>query len=489
MTYFISQISVAQVATIINAALTFVQLTISISLVMLLIHFMPKTNTALSWSSISRTLHSSVWPTILRTDSNSSKTSGMIVSATSHLGTFTTILVAVAGVILPLGLSDGPAVPANPRQLQGQYVPDTSPLGLSTTPDRASFVHGRQCGTACPVNSNPNATTIASTTRGIFNSTPHGPFAMQYRRFYQGDAETNCSVGYLGTGQIFMSRNDTSIAEGLIIDMSTDHPGIGFWDQALPDVKNGATWSQDVLWLEPVTECVNTNLTVDYFMNDGPDGRINEFNITDQGGFINLTHEPPPLNRDGQHIDLIQHAYKGAAYSNLFAMLYLNATREASFVGAPYPINSSTGAYLSGSNLGKTNTIPLSYLNITAASSASISCKGLGGIDTANITNVHVDCGVFLGPPLRTDGGDSRVFDLGSKWRQDIVACSSATRASIQTVTFSTNSTSDINNLQISRAPSNFSALWATEKTNMSISDVNLFWGRVDDRYENVPSL
>lgn len=495
MTYIISPISVAQTATIINAAIIFVQFTISLSLVVLLVHFMPKENSALSWSSISRTLHSSVWPTILQTDSSSNRRSGAAVYTISHLGTLTTVLVAIAGVVLPLGLADGPVVASNFRQVRAQYVPDTSALALSTTPNRGSFVYGRQCGSfealACPGNDNPNTTAIAPSVLEVFNSTLHGPFAMQYRRFYEGDAKQNSSVGFVGSAQTFILRDDIFAAEGIVVDMSPDHPGIGFWNQTLPDTPHGGTWSQDILWLEPVTQCVDTNLTVDYFMPDsGPEGSIKIFNITDHGGFVNLTRVPPSLNRDGQHIDLFQHAYKGAVYSNLFAMEALNATRDSSFIGAPHPLNMSSLSFsISGIDIGQMSVLPISYLNSTAASTGDIICQGYGGQDTANVTNVHVACGIFLGPPLRTDGGDPRVFNRGSKWRQGIHACSSATRASIQTVAFSTNGTTRIQDLRVSRAKSQTNVLWATEKTNMTISDIDLMWGRVDDRFENDPSL
>ncbi|KAF7763942.1 hypothetical protein Agabi119p4_8479 [Agaricus bisporus var. burnettii] len=405
----------------------------------------------------------------------------------------TTVLVAVAGVILPLGLSEGPIVHGNVQLLKGTYIPDNSPLALSTTPHQDSFVYGRQCGTfvlvACPGNDNPNTTTIAPSILEIFNSTPHGPFSMKFRRFYQGDETLNCSVGFEASAETFIIRNDTSFAEGLIIDMSTEQPGIGLWNQTVPtEAQSGGTWSQDILWIEPETECVDTNLTVDYILTNGPNMGVDEFNITDHGGFYNLTREPPSFDRNGQNIDLRQHAYKGAAYSNRFAMSFLNATRNSSSEGFAYPLSShGFETRLSGFDLQKISALPLSYLNITG--NLDVICQGFGGADTANITNVHVDCGIFLGPPLRTDGGDSRMFDRGSKWTQGIHACSSATRASVQTVTFSSNSSTDIQGLQISREKKGLNVVWATEKTNFRIADVDLFWGRVDDRYENDSSL
>jgi hypothetical protein len=291
---------------------------------------------------------------------------------------------------------------------------------------------------------------------------------------------------------MFLLRNDTFFADGLIIDMTPERPGIGLWNQTIPtEVQTGGTWSQDILWIEPETSCVDTNLTVDYFLTKGPNLSVDDFNITDHGGFYNLTHEPPSLNLDGQNIDLREHAYKGAVYSNAYAMQFLNATRNTSFEGTTYPLNqnNSISSGLSGLDLQKISGLPLSYLNDSAVSTTNIICQGFGGGDTANITNVHVNCGIFLGPPLRSDGGDPRNFDVGSKWTQGIHACASATLASVQTVTFSSNSSTGVQNLQIDRDWNGLNVLWATEKTDILIKDIDLFWGRVNDQYENHPSL
>ncbi|KAF9443338.1 hypothetical protein P691DRAFT_621809, partial [Macrolepiota fuliginosa MF-IS2] len=105
------------------------------------------------------------------------------------------------------------------------------------------------------------------------------------------------------------------------------------------------------------------------------------------------------------------------------------------------------------------------------------------------MSTVHVSCGIFTGPPLSTDGGDPQIFSRGSKWSQGIYSCSSATRASIQTVTFSTNSSTDLQDMYIARATSGPNVLWATEKVSMNLPEIDLLWGRVDDRYEGSDSL
>jgi hypothetical protein len=90
-----------------------------------------------------------------------------------------------------------------------------------------------------------------------------------------------------------------------------DNPGIGLWNRTLPtETPHGGVWPADVLWLEPVSACVDTNLSLDYMVED--DSSTDQplvFNLTDRGGFFNLTHENPTFYPAAQEIDLWQHAY------------------------------------------------------------------------------------------------------------------------------------------------------------------------------------
>ncbi|KAF9441761.1 hypothetical protein P691DRAFT_799103 [Macrolepiota fuliginosa MF-IS2] len=507
MIYLVSDISVARAATAINATVTFVQITTSLSLMILLIHLMPKTNTAITWSLISKTLHSSLWPTILSADSSSSEISGAIVSIVSYLLSAATILVAVAGILLPSGLGNGPLIPAEFRLVNAEYIPDNSPLAYSTTPNRPQFVYGRRryyAGDswggpqACPGNKKPNASEIAPSLVENFNSTPHGPFAMQYRRFFPGLNPVSDPSGApdVSVLQSFILRNDTFAVEGLIVDMSPTHPGVGFWNQTLPKLPNGGTWSQDVLWLEPVTRCIDTQLTLDYYTpSDDVDNLVGYSNLslTDHGGFVNLAHNNPTSARTGQHVDLMQRAYVGAVLNNRHVMLALNITRQSSSIGASYLLHSNQGGsiYWGGSTVGGVSSFPISYINDSAYYESKMLCRGHGDHATADGSYVNVECGIFLGPPQRTDGGDPQDYALGSRWSQKIHSCASATRASIQTVNFSTNSiTTSLRDLNVTRMTlGGLNVLWAMEKTPLTVAEIDILWGRVDDRYEGDSSL
>ncbi|XP_006463236.1 hypothetical protein AGABI2DRAFT_120061 [Agaricus bisporus var. bisporus H97] len=496
MTLIVSNVSVAQAATIINAILAFIQFTFPASVVILMVYFMPKTNSALSWSSISRTIHSSLWPVFLRSESSKTTSAGATVFAFTSLTTFGALLIAIAGIVLPLGLRQGPLLPTSPQALPAEYMPDTSAIGLATTPNRGNFQYGRVCGFSsskpCPGDlSDTNATVYSQTTVDIFNSTPHGPFSVQYRLFFTSDTFDRSS-GILGTVHSNLLRDDIFTIEGLVVDMSATHPGIGFWNMSMPSLPSGGTWSEDILWLEPATACVDTNLTVEYVISFGLNSAANvaSFNIIDHGGFYDLTQDYPQSNRDGQRVDLEQRAYKGAILSNRFAMLFLNTSRESSYEGRNYTLETHITTTLNIQvGLGQTTYTPLGYFNETDDRVAATVCRGFGPADTANLTNTEVFCGIFLAPPVRNDGGDPKVFDMGSRWSQRLHACASTTRASIQTTTFSTLNTSSIGDLRITRRPSDQPVLWAMEKTDLMIADINLMWGRVNDKYEGDSSL
>ena len=487
----ITRITVAEAATVINAAIIVMQYTLELALVIILGYAIRRrlsTNTPMAWSVITRILQSSLWPTLLRTDSAASSNAG--VSLFSNLFLLNGILIALAGVITPLGLRDGPLVQFRHSFVHSLYIPDISPIGLATSP-REGYEYSRICGSVgpmpCPGNGdNGNTSQIAPSIINTFSSTSHSPFRTQFRRYYRGVGGYNYPMllSSLTTTQSLILREGIFAVESLIVDL-TEHPGVGFWNHTFPTVPQGGTWSNEVLWLEPVSSCVDTNLTIDYKL--GRPNFATEVNLIDRGGFVDLPYNYPTLNLSGQHISIYEHAYKGAVLSNMFAMLSFNLTASnESYIGRTFPLDtqaSFTAGYFQYLGMG--------YLRNTTfnGSNTDISCKGYGGGDAANITNVGVHCGMVLGPPRRTDGGDPRVPGDNSTWTQSLHACASVTRASIQKVDFSFNGTLDLSALRISRQTTNTSVLWAVENTVLNISDIDLFWGRVADSYEDDPSL
>jgi hypothetical protein len=91
--------------------------------------------------------------------------------------------------------------------------------------------------------------------------------------------------------------------------------------------------------------------------------------------------------------------------------------------------------------------------------------------------------------------GQSRRYDLGSKWTQQLYTCASAIKASVQTVTFASNGTESLAALSIVDVrPKNYDnkhpPLWGIEKVKgYNITDISLFWGLIDESFANSSDL
>ncbi|KAJ7686836.1 hypothetical protein B0H17DRAFT_1332646 [Mycena rosella] len=383
MALLIAHITVAQAATIINVLIAFLQYTLGLALVALL-------------------LHASLWSTLLRT--GTMRGAGARVALFSYLSLTTTVLVAVAGVVMSLGLSVGPMLQTPPKSAPAAFVADASP--------RQGYTYGR-------------------VVVDRFNVTPFGPFGIQFRRSYNGTAEFNYPIWHIRRGRA---------------DRQSGQPGCRLWNYTMPaGMMRGGVWSEDVLWLEPVSECRPTT---------------------------SPTHDYPTLSCDGQHVDLREHAYKGAALSNFYTLLsFNNMTRNESYLGRALPINSTQSHFY-----------PLDMLytsDVNTGSNTSI-----------NGATLQTGCnGLFLGPPQRPDGGDARLPEDNSMWSQRMFGCASATHARMQRVEFSFNGTIDLWALGIKRARCGYAGVVGTKKTDMELTTVDLLWGRVPNALESDPSL
>lgn len=92
---------------------------------------------------VARTLHRSNWPTVLRTDSSHNRGVRKDILIITRLYTFMGILIAIAGVITPLGLYEA-LIPASSIQTPFKYIKDTSPFGFGT-PSRSNLTFNRLC--------------------------------------------------------------------------------------------------------------------------------------------------------------------------------------------------------------------------------------------------------------------------------------------------------------------------------------------------------
>ena len=225
-------------------------------------------------------------------------------------------------------------------------------------------------------------------------------FDIEWRQYKTSrrDYINNGSAFLIGTYRQMDSMildNDVQPIEGLIVD--TKVGSLGFRNHTIPaGFQHGATWTEDLLFIEPETSCVNTNLTLDFTISvDEKDTSfISELFLTDRGGFVNLNRKYPEYDRDNpqKNPDLQGRAYKAAWLNNALSMVFLNVTNENnSTYGAkafsylnsslgttfPMPFNPGTdlfdalditgnwGNYLFGENVNYANPFSVTSDNFT----------------------------------------------------------------------------------------------------------------------------
>lgn len=125
---------------------------------------------------------------------------------------------------------------------------------------------------------------------------------------------------------------------------------------------------------------------------------------------------------------------------------------------------------------------------------SDVGTRRYGGLDVVNMSTVGIQAGMIMAASYLTDGSNSLVLEPKTSWTQKMIACASATRASIKTVEFTANGTSleDVRVLSVSSKVYHDEAsmpLWAIERTNLSIAKFSPLWGLIDNEYEDSEAL
>lgn len=280
------------------------------------------------------------------------------------------ILLIVVGVVTPLGLSDQLQL-AKERVVSFNYVADKTTMGLGT-PRRDQYEYTRQCGSYVPAecpgvdagfdtvnygwyeaNSTFNKSIhiydmeIPRNTTDVFtsataNTTVSSLFDIQFRTYQRRtDKLFKNNVIPLRNNSLYIVRSSTylhsillnnkiELVEGLVVD--SIHPGIGFRNHTIPpQTEHGSSWEEDLLWIEPVTQCVDTNLTFEFNKIGNYDVfGLEEAFLVDNGGIANLTKEYPFVDRNDTQKDpqLRAIAYKVAVLNNKLTANYFNLTEK-----------------------------------------------------------------------------------------------------------------------------------------------------------------
>jgi hypothetical protein len=254
-------------------------------------------------SAVGRSINSTLWPTILSCDTAGGRKDGVRrrVVISTYLGTAVSILVAVAGIALPIGLGEtvGRGSLVN---VTFEYATDPSIFG-GQTPLRDGYKPSRACDHShrpCP-GVNPRDFELVNETYDPFDSTRyksyvvqsivdtfgsgtrgHGdlrvnPFEIQFRQYMTFATDGKSALRSTNvTGDFFMLDSvlfgdKLDLREGVIIDGING--GIGFRNHTVPvgpSTKFGATWTEELLWIEPETVCADTNWTIEYSMQLTP---------------------------------------------------------------------------------------------------------------------------------------------------------------------------------------------------------------------------
>jgi hypothetical protein len=330
-------------------------------------------------------------------------------------------LIAVAGVVTPLGLYQT-LLPAKAIQAPFHYLKDNSPFGYGTPP-RSNFSFSRICGTGslftgpepCPfsdtvaiVTNYPNESVgydypygydmsipnviLETYSSGTQNSTTvSNYFDIQWRRYITTSSSllnngTTYLLGAFRNMQSLILNNAIQPIEGLVID--TVRGRVGLRNHTVPQgFQFGVTWEEDLLFIEPETVCVDTNLTLDFTIVSTNNSVISGVVLTDRGGFVNLNHTYPhyDLSNPQMNADLFGRAYKAAWLNNAYTALYYNVTNPADPEAGTHSFS-----YLN-SEMNKTFSFPIDNLTSTVGFDSLVLTSNFGDYLTNSFSGVATD--------------------------------------------------------------------------------------------------
>lgn len=279
---------------------------------------------------------------------------------TGHVQTALHVLLWAASIVTPLGLYESIELAKSQTDTRFAYLPDRSAFGYGTPPrSSASFTRICEPG-ACPgASMSQNCSTegfatICNSTVDIrmpielrdllvggaanFSPSVSSIFDMQWRTYVnlesvQGSTTGGLIVGKVRPLSVLILDESIQLVEGLIVDMVSG--GIGFRNHTGPATSSsgyGSTWQEDILFVEPETQCVNLNVTLDFGIDYGNSSTlptiVNQV-LTDRGGFSQMQRPAPSLasatNGQGDLL-LRDRAYRAAWLNNFFTLAYFNAT-------------------------------------------------------------------------------------------------------------------------------------------------------------------
>jgi hypothetical protein len=313
---------------------------------------------------------------------------------------FVAVIIAVAGIVTPIGLDDVPQL-GSQRTVQFAYAADPSSFGLATTIRHRNANFSRSCNSdhgffqgpaPCPYSDTvvmisrnliTDSTnyympygyniTIPTVLQDVYSSGTRGRpgtvanfFDIEWRQISTDQDQywqegSPYDTGVYRQVQSLIQEDAVKVVEGLVVDAKSG--GIGFRNHTLPiNVGQGAVWVEDLLFIQPETECVTLNLTMDFDVPQNSSelliGTSYPAYLTDQGAFLHLLHDRPDYDHSNpqQNPDLRRRTARAAWSNNAYTMFVLGLAKPGS---SPYPTNDSSP--FNSSFIGKRYPIPVSY--------------------------------------------------------------------------------------------------------------------------------
>ncbi|ERF68133.1 hypothetical protein EPUS_08199 [Endocarpon pusillum Z07020] len=481
-------------------------------------------------------------------------------------------LIISAGILTPIGLEET-VVAGSFVNAKFEYAVDPTPFGTETPP-RDLYILSRTCAgglVPCPGvepsdfaliqqgGNLPNITLFdnyvlpnitdcfASGFRSV-GDLRTSPFEIQYRQYQmvsideesmdlennREDAKNKATntTGKFEILEKLVLLDKIVVREGIVADLVNG--GVGFRNHTVPStprMRHGAQWTEDILWLEPVTACVDTNWSVQHRQRSAPFSTHNplwssDLSLVNRGGGIVPTQIPdsklinPPSQSDPE---LQSRALLAKSLFNYRLSEFLKLSRSNATFGSRYDFldwRMWAGMQFwdfdgrKGLTLGPMEDPSLApdtrweppdkiELDSTQFNLASFDVQAFQeyyssryspwdpaasspdvSIEDAYIDLVLVRCGFLLTPPAPTIEASEYSF-------QSLYVCASTVRATVKEVSFQYKQTSErpsLSDLSVSHvSPKNYSSrtskpLWAVEKLEKkwNVSSIQPLWGIVD---------
>ena len=219
---------------------------------------------AITWSVVGKALHETSFPVLLRSDTVQTKYVYRPVVAITTVTTAVAYLLLAAHFLTPLPLTSVVQPDQDAATANFSFVPDPSFFGQATTP-RAPQPLSRRCLQNNPKCPDPSVA-LDIFSASVEGTTIAGPRDIQYRNYLYIDEKPQPNsdrraVGYMRPVQQILLEGSIRVVDGLVVDAVNG--GVGLRNHTAPtNLGLGATWEEDILWIQPETVCEPTNFTL-----------------------------------------------------------------------------------------------------------------------------------------------------------------------------------------------------------------------------------